>query len=222
MKYLLLVGLFCGGTAMAQVPADAVSSSAEADVAQAKLRSIEEARGQLQARQLTEQTACYQKFAVNDCVSSVKEHYRVPLRELRQQELGVRDGERARKERERQVRLEEQRQQDLRNKESAAQRAQGSASPEQRQADADRQRQERDAAAPGQAERARAERAQQQRSQADAAASRAQRAADAPEQRRRFDENQRAAEARRQSLQRRLQEQKDSGKPPAQPLPIPP
>lgn len=75
---------------------------------------ISEARAQLQTERLaieqahTQQTqACWQRFAVNDCLSQVRRSRRTALEPIRAQELALNAQERAVRTRERDARLQQ-------------------------------------------------------------------------------------------------------------------
>lgn len=176
-------------------------------------------RVRITALKSAEEAACYQRFAVTDCLLEVRARYRPQLSELNHRDIDVRAGDRERHELERQARMEEQRVTSLRDEERAQQRADSNATGK-RQAEADQRNAERAAAAPGNAARAQANRSSAEQSQQKALADQAQRAAAAPGEREQYEAKQKAAAERRADQARRAAEKKD--KPPAQPLPATP
>lgn len=64
---------------------------------QAERGRIQAERKAIEARSTTEQTACYQKFAVNDCIGASRAVRRTALADLRRQEVALNDAERKRK-----------------------------------------------------------------------------------------------------------------------------
>lgn len=105
---LLLAGIACGAGAQAQITADTE-----------RLR-IGNERARLEASFTLEDTACYKKFLVNNCLDEVKVRRREALADLRRQEISLNDQERKTK--------------------GAAQiqKTEDKASPEKQQQDADR------------------------------------------------------------------------------------
>jgi colicin import membrane protein len=213
------VAVACGAVQAQELAPPPVVDPIAPDVAAARFKEIDRDRAELQKAQTAEEAACYQKFAVNGCLLDTRARYRPKLTELRHRELAVRAGERRRMEDERQVRMAEQLKNEQANQAKAAERA-GTASPAQRQAEADQRQADRAAALPGQVQQAQSQQAQAQAAHAKEAASVAQRAADAPAQRSRYTEKQKAAAERRAAQARRAQEK--AAKPPSQPLPDPP
>lgn len=64
-------------------------------------------RQQVEARFKAEETACYQKFAVNDCIDAGRAERREKLADLRRQEISLNDAERKRKGAEQVQRMED-------------------------------------------------------------------------------------------------------------------
>lgn len=79
---LLLAGIACGADAQAQITADAE-----------RLR-IGTERARLESSFTLEDTACYKKFLVNNCLDEVKVRRREALADLRRQEVSLDDQER--------------------------------------------------------------------------------------------------------------------------------
>ncbi|MCZ2495989.1 hypothetical protein GN316_04400 [Xylophilus sp. Kf1] len=188
----------------------------DADVVSRRAAEIEAERARITASQSVEEAACYQRFAVTDCLLEVRTRYRPQLTDLNRRDVDVRAGDRERHEQERQARMEEQRITSLRDQERAQQRAASNATGN-RQAEADQRNADRAAAAPGNAARAQAGRANAQQSQQKALAEQAQRAAAAPGEREQYEAKQKAAAERRAAQERRAAERKN--KPAVQPLP---
>lgn len=186
------------------------------DVVSQLSTEIEAERVRITALQSTEEAACYQRFAVTDCLLEVRARYRPQLTGLNHRDVDVRAGDRERHEQERQARIEEQRLTSLRDQERAQQRAASNA-PANRQAEADLRNADRAAAAPGNAARAQASRTAAQESQQKALADQAQRAAAAPGEREQYEAKQKAAVERRAAQARRAAEKMD--KPAVRPLP---
>jgi colicin import membrane protein len=126
MKPILLVMvLLASANAAAQAPGD---------VAAARER-ISAARSQAEAEFKVQEKACYQRFAVNDCLQAARTQRRTGLAELRREEIALNDAERQRKAAER-LKSQEER---------AAERAQSQDA--SRPAEAAARQQEREAAA---------------------------------------------------------------------------
>lgn len=84
---MLLLGSFC--TALAQqAPAEASSPTA---IERAR---IEQERKREEIRYAQEEAACYQRFAVTDCLREVRVRRRVTLEDFRRQEVKLNDAER--------------------------------------------------------------------------------------------------------------------------------
>lgn len=71
---------------------------------------VAQARSTAQTRYETEETACWRRFAVNDCLRSARLERRAALSELRQQELTLNEIERQRRTAERLRQLDEKQQ----------------------------------------------------------------------------------------------------------------
>ncbi len=76
------------------------------DPAAARERIARE-RSQVEAAFKAEEKACYQKFAVNDCLKAARAHRREVMADLKRQEISLNDAERRRKGAERQRAIEE-------------------------------------------------------------------------------------------------------------------
>lgn len=84
----------------------AAAAESEATAASGRAR-IKDEQAQIRSRAATEEAACYQRFAVNDCLQAVRARQRQALGELRREEVALNDAERRNKSAERQRRLEE-------------------------------------------------------------------------------------------------------------------
>lgn len=160
------------------------------------------------------EAACYQRFAVEDCLSDVRKRHRQALAQLRQQEQAMRAQERQQQQRERAQQLQEKQQAQLPVRPMPpASSALVAREREQAQA-----RAERASAA--------AARAQQQRERLQAQQSReAQRAAQVAEReaaaRAQFQQKQQAAQQRRIRYEQAQQERQATNQPQAADLPVP-
>ncbi|APW37310.1 hypothetical protein RD110_08980 [Rhodoferax koreense] len=99
MKKFCLVLLLTLGSSGLWAQASAPPSKPLAgglDVAAERSR-ISAERQQVEARFKAEETACYQKFAVNDCINASRVVRREKLADLRRQEISLNDAERKRK-----------------------------------------------------------------------------------------------------------------------------
>lgn len=160
------------------------------------------------------EAACYQRFAVEDCLSDVRKRHRQALAQLRQQEQAMRAQERQQQQRERAQQLQEkqQAQPPVRSMPPASSAL---VAREREQAQA---RAERASAA--------AARAQQQRERLQAQQSReAKRAAQVAEReaaaRAQFQQKQQAAQQRRIRYEQAQQERQATNQPQAADLPVP-
>ena len=160
------------------------------------------------------EAACYQRFAVEDCLSDVRKRHRQALAQLRQQEQAMRAQERQQQQRERAQQLQEkqQAQPPVRSMPPASS-ALVAREREQAQAQAERAS-------------AAAARAQQQRERLQAQQSReAQRAAQVAERetaaRAQFQQKQQAAQQRRIRYEQAQQERQATHQPQAADLPVP-
>lgn len=84
----------------------AVAAERDATAASGRAR-IKDEQAQIRSRAATEEAACYQRFAVNDCLQAVRARQRQALGELRREEVALNDAERRKKSEERRRRLEE-------------------------------------------------------------------------------------------------------------------
>ncbi|WP_225783466.1 hypothetical protein [Xenophilus sp. Marseille-Q4582] len=172
-------------------------------------------RKAIDARHAQERAACYQRFAVEDCLRASRRNLRAQTDDLRRQESALNDMQRKRRGAEQLQRLDEKQaapagpnarqQQDSREAWQAR---------EERAAEHARSR----AAKEAEAAQNRADFEARQRQRAEDAASAARRQAEAPQARERFERKQADAQRRREDRARINAERE---KPPAAPLPVP-
>ena len=160
------------------------------------------------------EAACYQRFAVEDCLSDVRKRHRQALAQLRQQEQAMRAQERQQQQRERAQQLQEK------------QQAQPPVRPMPPASSALVAREREQAQARAERASAAAARAQQQRERLQAEQSReAQRAAQVAEReaaaRAQFQQKQQAAQQRRIRYEQAQQERQATNQPQAADLPVP-
>ena len=217
-----LLGAGCSTQPLPEIPSGIRprAEPLEPDEVARRLAEVEVERSDLVARQTVEEAACYQRFVVTRCLLDVRDHYRPMLNALKRRDVATREGDRARIEEARQVRVEEQRQQSLADQQRARERAATAVPQARRQSDLDQRNAEREAAAPANAARAQSSRSSAQQAHDNAVAEQARRAASAPGERSAYEERQRAAAERRAAQARRAAEQ--AGKPAAQALPATP
>ena len=113
----LLIGL--ATCALHAQPSSELTTSAP-DPLQSELDRIQAERGYQEARYANEEAACYQRFAVNDCLREVRVRRRLTMEDLRRQEIAVNDVQRRQKGAEEIQRLEEK--SSLQNQQEAADR----------------------------------------------------------------------------------------------------
>ena len=187
-------------------------SDAQIDAERAR---IDRERQANEARHVQERAACYQRFAVEDCLRESRRQLRSQTDDLRRQESALNDMQRKRRGAEQLQRLDEKQAApagpDARQRQEAldAQRAR-----EERAADHARSRADMEAQAP----QNRADFQARQRERAEDAASATQRRAEAPQARERYERKQADAQRRREEQARANAERQ---KPPAAPLPSP-
>lgn len=115
---LFLVLGFMAGTAQAQVPVQSQTQNQAQILVQAQVQEELPAEIRLQRDALAQERtritqehdqqskACWQKFAVNDCLSSVRKSQRLQLDPIHKKELALNAQERAWRARQREVRLQ--------------------------------------------------------------------------------------------------------------------
>ena len=120
--------------AIASAAMAAVAQTAPGPEAQAERARIAAERSQAEARFAAQEVACYQKFAVNDCLNAAKSQRRERLSDLRRQDLTLNEAERKRRASDR-VRSIDERNSAQSQQEAAAQRAESVQRLRQRQDD---------------------------------------------------------------------------------------
>jgi colicin import membrane protein len=83
--------------ARAQNDSKTAVQATEEQQTQAQRELIDAQRGQVQRSFTQDEAACYQKFAVNDCINGLRARRREALADLRRQELELNNAERRRK-----------------------------------------------------------------------------------------------------------------------------
>lgn len=215
MKSYAMTGLLLSlaGLAAAQME-PAVNSAAELAT---QRTAIATERAKLEAGFLTEDAACYKRFAVNKCLEEVNARRMSAMMALRRQEISLSDEERKSKAAE-QIRKIDEKSLPESIKQEGDRRAKATDDFRERQlreqeSAARRKAAEADATAARQAGAARLQ-AHQQKAQA-----RAQKQADAAEEAKKFEERQAQSRARRAQHEADLA---NRAKPAAKPLPVPP
>lgn len=211
MKHLLfavlLVMMASAGRAQ---PAEAGSESA----LEAQRARLEASRSQEEARFNAESAACYQRFAVNDCLNKVKTRHYAAMAVLKRQEVALNDADRQIKAAEQLSRIEEKSSpQTL--QEQAEKRAAALKDQEERQQRADQKAVERGDAIRNE-ETALRERREKAADREAAAAARARVASEAAEKRKSFNDKLREAKEHKADRLKSLSEEPKSS---AQPLP---
>lgn len=173
---------------------------------------IQREREALDQRRRKDEAACYQRFAVEDCLSGVRAKAHEVQTRLRQEELQINDAERRDKTAQR-LRSIEQKQQDA--KDAAAGTAPRTPAP--RVSASSRAQHESDAR-----ERAVRQQTHERTRQAENASRAAAQPGREAEARERFDEKQKAAEERRAKHHKAESDAAASGRKPAGGLPTPP
>jgi len=196
---------------VAQAQGSAAGATAAQQQRELQRAQIRAERQTLQAQRTQEEAACYQQFAVHDCLNRVAVKAREAEGRLRRQELQINDEERREKAADR-LRSIDERQQEQRQKLQSGEKPpqmrsteRGNAQTRARDAQQRAEEQQRRAAQHAQD--------QQQRQQTDA-----QRV---PESRARYDEKQQKARERRERHERDKAQAEASGRKPPAPLPDP-
>lgn len=202
-----MLALSCAGWAAAQDLTDAQID--------AERQRIAEARRVGEARHAAERSVCYQRFAVESCLSESRRRLRTETDALRRQEVELNDLQRKRRGAEQLKRLEER--QAAPPGPDAQQRQQALEDQQAREARAAEHARER-AALAAEAARNRTDFQDRQRARQEDAASAARRRAEAPAERDRYERKLEQSRQRRADLERRNAER---DKPPAAPLPVP-
>jgi colicin import membrane protein len=210
-KLLLCVALFAGGVPV-WAQTSAVAGNINPDAERARLTKE---RAEIDARAKAEQTACYQRFAVEDCLQESRRKRRTAEDSIKRQEADLNDMERKRRAADQLERLDKappRAVDDPAAQERARQSQQGR---EQRAADHAASR--ADAAAKAEDNRRALE--DKQRAHAEQQAKAARLKADAPTERARFERKQEQAAKHRADRERQNAERT---KPRSAPLPTPP
>lgn len=202
--------------AWAATPTVAPVTGSSPTVEQERAR-IERERATEMGRQQAVESACYQRFAVNDCLAQARVKHREVLSDLKRQEVQLNDRERRLRAGEQMRRIEEkvsspERDIDLLNRQQQAQRTE-----QERQFNADKKA----ADSVNQTQERASRRLEQQRRLEQAQkedADRLQKAQAATEERRRYDEKLRDAAQHREQLQQDIKNRSGAR---AAPLPDP-
>ena len=185
---------------------------------QAEIDRINAARQQADAEYARQQAACYQKFAVNNCLSEARDHRRVVVADLKRQEVALNDVKRKRAAADQVLRLEE-RQSELRAAEAESKRQQALSDQRAREERSVTKAGDRQAvvnAAPTRQE----EQRKREAASVEKAAAAAQRAANAPGERTRYEARVKDAEDQRKRQQERVERSNKPGVV-VKPLPVP-
>jgi len=216
---LLSVMLCLAGPVLAVEPLPDGSAQAQAtpSFTEVERARIERERSAEMLRQQQVESACYQRFAVNDCLLESRVKHREVMADLKRQEITLNDRERRLRSSEQLRRIEDkvsspERDIDLMNRQQqGAQKASDAANTAaQKATEAANQVRER-------AER-QAEQQRKQQQAAEKAAERASKAAQAPQEARRFQDKLQDAASHRQQVER---DAKNSPGPRGTPLPVP-
>ena len=212
-RFFCMVGLvLLGGLAGAQTPPEEHASS-RIDSERAKITTE---RSRLEADFLTEDRACYQRFAVNACLGKVNTRRRQAMADLRRQEILLNDEERKTSGLQ-QLRRTEEKSSPEKREEASQQRAKAVEDYQSRLSREKSKEQER-AAAPASEAAAHKANAEKQSNQQREKAMRADRQAAAAAERAQYDARQKEAEARRAQHESDMQSRPKST---AKTLPLP-
>lgn len=219
MKKIIIFCLFsvCGLTAYAQVAAAAGAAASASAAADSERARISSERSRLEAKFAAEDSACYKKFLVNQCLDEIKPKRREALADLKRQEVSLDAQERKARGAE-QIRKTEDKASQEKQQEAAVRR---NDSLKDFQARMDREKQKNADRATTQAN---------EKTSSDAAANRAKNSqekaggragkqASSAEEVRKFTERQEKAKER---LARHARDKLNETKPPSAPLPLPP
>lgn len=98
---------------LAAAPLAAQQQQPDPEVVAVEQREAEEharitaERAQIEARVAQAEAACYQRFAVNDCLAKVREERRTRMSDLRRQEVALNDAARKRRAAQQLLRIDE-------------------------------------------------------------------------------------------------------------------
>lgn len=213
-----IAAMVAGASALAQsdTPVADGKTAGGLDVASERARIAGE-RAALNQREMQERAACYQKFAVQGCLTDSQRRKRVETDQLKRQESQLNDAERKRRGALELDRLEAQPKQ--RSADALAEQAerahQAEQQRDQRATAAQASRDSAAAAAPGQVRQLEGK----QRAFADKQADQARRAAEAPMQRKRLELKRQQSAEHQANLERKNAQRT---KPPSAGLPTPP
>ena len=210
--FLITLSVLAGAQTAAPLPAPAL----EPGNTETERARISAERVSLEAVFLTEDVACYKKFAVNNCLGKVNSRRREALADLRRQEISLNDEERRLKGAE-QLRRTEEKSSPERQQEAASSRAKALEDAQSR-LERDKNKQQERAAAPSKAKANSDASAAKLRSSQQKAQARSDKQAAAAEEAKKFNDRQKESQARKaQHESERLKQVK----PPAKSLPLP-
>ena len=210
--FLISLSVLAGAQTAAPLPAPAL----EPGNTETERARISAERVSLEAVFLTEDVACYKKFAVNNCLGKVNSRRREALADLRRQEISLNDEERRLKGAE-QLRRTEEKSSPERQQEAASSRAKALEDAQSR-LERDKNKQQERAAAPSKAKANSDANAAKLRSSQQKAQARSDKQAAAAEEAKKFNDRQKESQARKaQHESERLKQVK----PPAKSLPLP-
>ena len=210
--FLISLSVLAGAQTAAPLPAPAL----EPGNTETERARISAERVSLEAVFLTEDVACYKKFAVNNCLGKVNSRRREALADLRRQEISLNDEERRLKGAE-QLRRTEEKSSPERQQEAASSRAKALEDAQSR-LERDKNKQQERAAVPSKARANSDASAAKLRSSQQKAQARSDKQAAAAEEAKKFNDRQKESQARRaQHESERLKQVK----PPAKSLPLP-
>ena len=210
--FLISLSVLAGAQTAAPLPAPAL----EPGNTETERARISAERVSLEAVFLTEDVACYKKFAVNNCLGKVNSRRREAFADLRRQEISLNDEERILKGAE-QLRRTEEKSSPERQQEAASSRAKALEDAQSR-LERDKNKQQERAAAPSKAKANSDASAAKLRSSQQKAQARSDKQAAAAEEAKKFNDRQKESQARKaQHESERLKQVK----PPAKSLPLP-
>lgn len=214
MKRFFMTFLLAALSALAGAQTAALQARPEnIDAERAKIHAE---RIRLEAGFLTEDAACYEKFAVNSCLGKVNSRRREAMADLRRQEILLNDEERKIRGAQELRRIEEKSSPE--NLQEAADRRARAAEDYQSRLEREKIKQQERASAPSAEKAAREAGAERLMNQQKKARARTDRQAAAAEEAKKFDERQKQAQERRAQHER---EQLSRPQPPAKSLPLP-
>ncbi|NMM07036.1 hypothetical protein [Polaromonas sp.] len=205
--FLITLSVLAGAQTAAPLPAPAL----EPGNTETERARISAERARLEAGFLTEDVACYKKFAVNNCLGKVNSRRREALADLRRQEISLNDEERRLKGAE-QLRRTEEKSSPERKQEAASSRTKALEDAQSR-LERDKNKQQERAAAPSKAKANSDASAAKLRNSQQKAQARSDKQAAAAEEAKKFNDRQKESQARRaQHESERLKQVKPSAK----------